>query len=1030
MPAGAPAPPATDVATADMSGAPPPPPPAPVVAMAPASSLAAGAAAASPSMERSKAADGAATKSTTEADEPKTWRRSQLGAQSMRVRVGDHEELSIRAMQASVTIDGTRARVVLDAIVKNDRGGNYEGTFQLRLPDGASPYFFAFGEQVQAIAEKTGGIVAASESRRMGSEPDAILAGRQALWREPKEARMVPRETAALAYRDTVRRQVDPALVEWSGPGIWSARVFPLTAGRSHRIVLGYDVPLQRVGADFEYAFDLPPGVPTRVVDMRVQEPAAAVVEARPAVQVASVDGARWVRFEEANAPSVAVRVRAPGATHLEDPNGAFFAADLALDAPTAGSAPAPSDAALFLLDTSLSSNPDRFNVWLALLESILRNNRGTLRRFNVEYFGIDQRFFRPTFVANDDAGVAAVLDQARSLVLEGATDVGAALRHAAHPPVAAGDPRSWDVFLLSDGASTWGESDPRVFARAVSNSGIHALYAYETGLAGTDTDTLAELTRDLGGAAFSVTGDQEVAAASVAHRARPYRLLSAKVPGVTDLLLAGRPRFLFPGQALHVVGRGQPAPSAKLELTLDVDGVSRVVALPLGAPIPSPLAARVYGQVAVGQLEELGPATLALAPAYARAFRVSGKTCSLLMLERESDYERFGIHAEDDTRVARGTEVSQVVAEALAREADRLGDPKRAFLDWVHELPRRSGVTFSFPAGFDDALARIPAETFDVAAPPLDVRITDRAWVPSGVLAALASHSLDYDVISAEAERRRGAAGAGDALKALSSLVEENPGDAVLGRDVGLSALTWGLPGQAFHLFRRVGDARPFEPQTYRAEAESLVRMGNVDLALALYEVGLAGQWSDRFGDFRQIAAVEYLELLEKIASGEAKSHIKDFALARLSAVAPLAPVDQADLVVMITWNTDGTDVDLHVTEPDGDHCFYGHRTTRSGGQLTRDVTQGYGPEMYVMRHAAAGRYRIQAHYFASDRNRASARTKVQARVYEDFGRPQQRVTEKTVVLEYGKEMHDLLDVVRKGSTGNVAKSEMAIAK
>jgi len=58
---------------------------------------------------------------------------------------------------------------------------------------------------------------------------------------------------------------------------------------------------------------------------------------------------------------------------------------------------------------------------------------------------------------------------------------------------------------------------------------------------------------------------------------------------------------------------------------------------------------------------------------------------------------------------------------------------------------------------------------------------------------------------------------------------------------------------------------------------------------------------------------------------------------------------------------------------------------------------------------------YRIRAHYLASDRSRASARTKVQARIFEDLGTSRQQIAEKTVVLEYGKEFHDLLDVERR---------------
>jgi hypothetical protein len=255
----------------------------------------------------------------------------------------------------------------------------------------------------------------------------------------------------------------------------------------------------------------------------------------------------------------------------------------------------------------------------------------------------------------------------------------------------------------------------------------------------------------------------------------------------------------------------------------------------------------------------------------------------------------------------------------------------------------------------------------------------------------------------------------------ALSSLVEESPGDAVLARDVGMSAMVWGLPAQAFHLFRRVGEARPFEPPTYRAEAQSLVRLGKIDLAMAVFEVAFGGRWAERFGDFHQIIAVEYGELLRRVASGELKTSVPAFAKERLAAVAAEGVVSRADLVVMITWNTDGTDVDLHVVEPSGEECFYSHRDTQSGGKLTKDVTQGYGPEMYVLPSAPAGRYQIRAHYFAADRNRASARTKVQALILEDFGTPRQRITEKTVLLERGKDVHPLLEVVR-GQSAQVA--------
>ena len=97
---------------------------------------------------------------------------------------------------------------------------------------------------------------------------------------------------------------------------------------------------------------------------------------------------------------------------------------------------------------------------------------------------------------------------------------------------------------------------------------------------------------------------------------------------------------------------------------------------------------------------------------------------------------------------------------------------------------------------------------------------------------------------------------------------------------------------------------------------------------------------------------------------------------------------------------------------EPGGEDCYFSNRDTKLGGHLTQDVTQGYGPEMYVMKAAAAGVYDVRVKFFASDANRASARTKVYATVIEGWGSDDEKVTEKVVTLEIGKEMHDLLEV------------------
>jgi hypothetical protein len=931
-------------------------------------------------------------------EEATTWKRSQIVPNSSRVMVGDRDELALRSMQTQVTIDGYRARVVIDYVYANEHSGMLEGTFQLRLPEGASPYFFAFGETSYTAKTSVASMQIASNG---DVEPTAIMRQREAGWRAPKEARMVPRETAAIAYTSTVRRRVDPALVEWAGAGVFSARVYPLTPQRLHRIVIGYDVDLTSIDGDLEYRFDSPEHVPASVVDVSVAAPHTA--KATPAVP-GSKTGARTVfHFEDKAARAVAIRIAKPVPHVLVGGDiaaGPLFAARVTPELPA--TAVAGNQRAVFLVDTSLSSNPDRFNIYLKLLRAVLDKNRDTVTQFNVLFFSVDAHWYKQGFVANTPAEVDALLAVANGLALEGATDLGGALGET-------GKLQDADLFLLSDGAATWGESNLHALGRLVSGKG--PLFAYQTGLAGTDTSTLAHLTRDSGGALFSVTGEAEIDRAAVAHRARPWRLVGIEVKGGSDVLVAGNPTALFPGQRLTVVGRGELAGNAVLALTVEQARKRMVVTTSLGKPITSTLAARAYGEIATAHLEELEAATEPQARAYATHFRVTGHTCSLLMLESEEDYRRFNIKPEDDAYVIKATPAAALFAKALGQTIETLGEPKAAFVAMLDRLAKSPHVKLQMPAAYRTVIDQLPREAFVVPAKPLVTRARTKQDLAPGLADRLAKHQIEYDAITDAANARRKHSPA-DALKALSSLVEENPGDAVLARDVGFSALELGLGEQAYHLFRRVADARPYEPQTYRAIGQALAAMGKHELALAYYEIPLMAEWDPRFGELQAIVRLEYLRLLRTIAITQ--SAATEYAKSRLVTVAKEVGIDQADVVVTIMWNTDYTDVDLHVREPTGEESFYGNRTTRIGGQLTRDVTQGYGPEMYVLRNAPKGKYRVDAHYFASDSNRTSVRTKVQVTIVEDWGTAQERVTDRVVTLEYGKDRHTIATVVR----------------
>ncbi len=71
--------------------------------------------------------------------------------------------------------------------------------------------------------------------------------------------------------------------------------------------------------------------------------------------------------------------------------------------------------------------------------------------------------------------------------------------------------------------------------------------------------------------------------------------------------------------------------------------------------------------------------------------------------------------------------------------------------------------------------------------------------------------------------------------------------------------------------------------------------------------------------------------------------------------------------LRVVLTWDSDGTDVDLHVVGPQGEHTWYGERASPSGGTLDIDVTTGYGPEIFSHPAPAPGLYHVYVNYYAA---------------------------------------------------------------
>lgn len=71
------------------------------------------------------------------------------------------------------------------------------------------------------------------------------------------------------------------------------------------------------------------------------------------------------------------------------------------------------------------------------------------------------------------------------------------------------------------------------------------------------------------------------------------------------------------------------------------------------------------------------------------------------------------------------------------------------------------------------------------------------------------------------------------------------------------------------------------------------------------------------------------------------------------------------ARLRVVLSWDSDNTDLDLHIVTPDGAHAWYGNRSLSNGGATDVDVTTGYGPEIFASPTPLPGQHLVYVNYF-----------------------------------------------------------------
>lgn len=234
-------------------------------------------------------------------------------------------------------------------------------------------------------------------------------------------------------------------------------------------------------------------------------------------------------------------------------------------------------------------------------------------------------------------------------------------------------------------------------------------------------------------------------------------------------------------------------------------------------------------------------------------------------------------------------------------------------------------------------------------------------------------------------------------AIRILSNLAELKLEDAEVARSCANKLVEFKSYELAASVYERVVKMRGEEPQSYRDLALVYIELGQLQKAAdLLYKVGFS-KWDGRFMNIQQIAINELNALIE-LNPGKIDTSAYD---KRLMGNCPV------DIRVILTWNTNDCDIDLWVTDPNGEKCYYAHRNTAIGGRISNDITQGYGPEEFCLKKAAKGEYLIEADYYGTSSQKRLQPVVVQATIYTNFGRPNQKKQVLTLQLGNAKDVY-----------------------
>lgn len=226
------------------------------------------------------------------------------------------------------------------------------------------------------------------------------------------------------------------------------------------------------------------------------------------------------------------------------------------------------------------------------------------------------------------------------------------------------------------------------------------------------------------------------------------------------------------------------------------------------------------------------------------------------------------------------------------------------------------------------------------------------------------------------------------EALRVLSNLAEMELENHELLKTLANTLMNWKEVELATFVFQEILEQREEEPQSYRDLGLALHKLGKDQEAIEMLYQVVEKDWNGRFPEIENIVLGE----INCIISTSKNRLNTDFIDSDLIDDLPV------DVRIVIDWDADNLDIDLWVTDPAGEKCFFSHPDTKIGGHMSRDFTRGYGPEEFLIKKGMKGKYKIEINYYGTSQQKITGPPTIKAKLVTNYGLSTQK--EETIIL------------------------------